>query len=175
MPRLMSVSHTTDAVRARTKTVTRRTGWLMLKAGDRLTLCEKVMGRRKGDPLVRICDVEVVDVRREKVWDITEADIAAEGVPVDDGRFGEVYTDTGQPTPLAWIEWFCEAMGVRPDDDVTRIEWRYLDDPCPECHNQFDGKMPGHVYGSNWPWVPCQTCQGVGLIPREPAGVGSEP
>ena len=26
--------------------------------------------------------------------------------------------------------------------------------PC-EC-NRFDGKQPGYVYGSNWPWVPCQ-------------------
>ena len=44
MPRLMSVSLTEQQVRARTKTVTRRVGWLMLKPGDRLTLCRKVMG-----------------------------------------------------------------------------------------------------------------------------------
>lgn len=36
---------------------------------------------------------------------------------------------------------------------------------CPECHNQFGGRMPGHVYGSNWDFVPCQTCKGTGLAP----------
>jgi hypothetical protein len=35
--------------------------------------------------------------------------------------------------------------------------------PCPECHNQFGGKMPGHTYGSNWDFVPCQTCHGTGF------------
>lgn len=49
----MSVSLTEDAVRDRRKTVTRRLGWKFLEAGDRLTLCRKVMGRRKGEPLVR--------------------------------------------------------------------------------------------------------------------------
>lgn len=33
---------------------------------------------------------------------------------------------------------------------------------CPECHGHYGGKMPGHVYGSNWDWVPCQTCGGSG-------------
>lgn len=39
MPRLMSVAFTEQAVRDRTKTVTRRKGWTFLKPGDRLTLC----------------------------------------------------------------------------------------------------------------------------------------
>lgn len=68
MPRLMSVAFTEAAVRERRKTVTRRKGWLMLKPGDRLTLCRKVMGRKKDEPLVRIAEVEVVSVRREPLW-----------------------------------------------------------------------------------------------------------
>ncbi len=47
MARLMSVALTTEAVRSRRKTVTRRVGWLMLTAGDQLTLCPKVRGRRR--------------------------------------------------------------------------------------------------------------------------------
>ncbi len=43
--RLMSVSLTEAAVRDRTKTVTRRLGWLFLRVGDRVTLCRKVMGQ----------------------------------------------------------------------------------------------------------------------------------
>jgi hypothetical protein len=129
MPRQMSVSLTEAAVVDRSKTVTRRLGWRFLRPGDRLTLCRKVMGRRRPDgtvePLVRLADVEVVSVRRERLWDITDEDIAREGVPVD--LFDEWRVDTGLPTPEAWVRWFAYAMGCRPDDEVTRIEWRYLD------------------------------------------------
>lgn len=72
MPRLMAVSLTEQQVRARTKTVTRRAGWRMLRPGDRLTLCKKVMGRRRGEPLDRIAMVEVISVRREPLGAIAE-------------------------------------------------------------------------------------------------------
>src|SRR5690606_7983375 len=75
MPRLMSVSLTEQAVLERRKTVTRRLGWKFLKRGDRLTLCRKVMGRKKGEPLVRLAEVEVVDVRREPLWNISRGDV----------------------------------------------------------------------------------------------------
>jgi hypothetical protein len=127
--RLMSVSLTERAVVERRKTVTRRRGWLKLKPGDRLTLCRKVMGRKHADgtlePLVRLAEVEVVSVRREELWHITDEDIAREAVDPD--LFEEVYTDTGQPTQVAWVGWFCEQMHVMPYELVTRIEWRYLD------------------------------------------------
>lgn len=121
MPRLMSVSLTTPQVRARSKTVTRRMGWWedkngkrMLKPGDRLTLAEKVMGRREGDPLVCIVDVEVVSVRREPLWDITEDDVAAEGFP--------------DMTPAEFAAFFCDShKGCEPGTEITRIEWRYLE------------------------------------------------
>jgi hypothetical protein len=126
MPRLMSVTLTEQAVRDRRKTVTRRVGWRFLKPGDRLTLCRKVMGRKPGEPLGRLAEVEVVSVRHERLWDIDDDEIARECVEPVPGRFGEWHTDTGQPTPWAWIEWFCDEMNVAPDDFVTRIEWRYL-------------------------------------------------
>jgi len=44
MPRCMSFSMTTDAVRNRTKTVTRRLGWNFLKPGDLLWAVEKGWG-----------------------------------------------------------------------------------------------------------------------------------
>lgn len=113
MARLMSVSLTEDAVLARAKDVTRRMGWLVLKPGDQLTLCRKVMGRRPGEPLVRICTVEVVDVRREPLSAITDADVAREGFP-------------GLST-WEFVDFFCAThKGCRPDSTVTRIEWRYL-------------------------------------------------
>jgi hypothetical protein len=111
----MSVSLTEDAVRERRKTVTRRLRWLTLKPGDRLTLCRKVMGRRQGEPLVRICDVEVVSVRREPLHAITKADVAREGF-------------TGQ-TPAEFVAFFTKHMRCQPDTEVTRIEFRYLTEP----------------------------------------------
>lgn len=114
MPRLMSVSLTEPQVRARSKTVTRRMGWLMLQPGTRLTLCRKVMGRRKGEPLVRIVDVEVLDVRRERLDLITPNEVAAEGFP--------------NMTPAEFVEFFCTSHpGCTPESTITRIQWRYLD------------------------------------------------
>lgn len=130
MSRLMSTSLTEQAVRERRKTVTRRLGWQDLTPGTHLTLCKKVMGRKRRDgtvePLVRLAEVEVVSVRRERLWDITDDDILRECV--DPAVFEEHYVDTGQPTTGAWVAWFCEQMDVMPDAVVTRIEWRYLDE-----------------------------------------------
>lgn len=126
MARLMSVSMTADAVVARRKTVTRRKGWRFLKPGDRLTLCRKVMGRKPGEPLVRLAEVEVVSVRRERLRALTDdltygcAETRLEGMThADVGIFPSVFVD----------RYFIVAQGMTPDDEVTRIEWRYLDDP----------------------------------------------
>ncbi|MEU5763958.1 hypothetical protein [Nocardia sp. NPDC047648] len=114
MPRLMSVSLTEDAVRERRKTVTRRMGWLTLTPGTRLTLCRKVMGRRRGEPLVRIVDVQVLSTRRERLDEITQAEVLAEGFP--------------EMTPPEFVEFFCNShKGCTPESSVTRIEWRYLE------------------------------------------------
>lgn len=114
MPRLMAVSLTEAQVRDRTKTVTRRVGWRILRAGDQLILCRKVMGRRRGEPLERIVNVEVVSVRREPLDAITAEDVAAEGFP--------------HMTPAQFVSFFCAThRGCNPRTEVSRIEWRYLD------------------------------------------------
>ncbi|MGW4635549.1 hypothetical protein [Nocardia sp. NPDC004415] len=114
MPRLMSVSLTESQVRDRAKFVTRRTGWAYLRPGERLTLCRKVMGRRRGEPLVRIVDVEVLDIRRERLDAITPDDVTAEGFPA--------------MSPQEFVEFFCRThKGCTPASEVTRIWWRYLD------------------------------------------------
>jgi hypothetical protein len=112
MPRLMSVALTTDQVRRRQKTVTRRVGWHMLKPGDQLTLCAKVRGRRQGEPLERIVTVDVLSVRREPLYAITAADVSAEGFP--------------EMTVTQFVDFFCAThQGVSADTEVTRIEWAY--------------------------------------------------
>lgn len=120
MPRLMSCALTEDAVRARTKAVTRRLGWWkdkrgrqLLKPGDRLTLVRKAMGFKRGESPVRIAEVEVVSVRRELLSAITWEDVTREGFP---GR------------SAAWfIGMFCHEMKTFVDVEVTRIEFAYLD------------------------------------------------
>lgn len=124
MSRLMSVAFTEDAVRNRTKTVTRRKGWLFVKPGDRLTLCRKVMGRKPDEPLVRLAEVEVIDVRRQPLDYLINqraygaAEMSREGFPGMD--------------PAVFVrQYFVEAQGLRRTAWVTRIEWRYLDEAPP--------------------------------------------
>src|SRR5256885_12812561 len=108
----MSVALTEQAVRERRKTVTRRLGWKFLKPGDRLTLCRKVMGRRAGEPLVRVCDVQIVGVRREPLDAIGPDDVAAEG-----------FTDL---SPEQFVAFLCEHMRCSPSAEGTRVAWPYL-------------------------------------------------
>lgn len=133
MSRLMSVAYTEDAVRERRKTVTRRKGWWedsrgrrILKPGDHLTLCRKVMGRKKGEPLVRVAEVEVVSVRREPLaklfyfntpdeYEYAFSEVAREGFP-------------GMHPAMFVREFFIIAQGILPPAEVTRIEFRYLDE-----------------------------------------------
>lgn len=122
MSRLMSVTLTEQAVADRTKTVTRRLGWWadkngrrLIYPGDRLTLCRKVMGRKPGEPLVRLAEVEVLDMSRQQVRvQNTPGEAAREGFP--DWTWPE------------FVAFFCEEMRCEPTTVVTRIEWRYLDD-----------------------------------------------
>lgn len=134
MSRLLSVSLTEQAVVERRKTVTRRLGWWEDKNGRRLvlpghelTLCRKVMGRKAGEPLVRLAQVGVVDVRREPLEAITDDDVAREGFD-DQHRGPLILNDTGQPfTPAEWfVRWYAGAMRIERTRIVTRIEWEYL-------------------------------------------------
>jgi hypothetical protein len=128
----MSVSHTTQAVIERRKTVTRRLGWKFLKPGDRLTLCRKVQGRRRRDgtvePLERLAEVEIANIAIMPL-DLSfisyPGDIEREGVSVEE--WDRYRYDPWAPLDLAWIKWFAATMGCEPATQITRIEWRYLD------------------------------------------------
>lgn len=128
MPRLMSVTLTKQAVIERRKRVTRRAGWQFLEPGTQLTLCEKVMGRRKGDPLVRLAEVRVVSVRREPLDTITDADVEREGFTYADLEAYATGHGNYSLDSLAqrFVRFFVAEMGGQPDQIVTRIEWEYL-------------------------------------------------
>lgn len=122
MSRRMSCSLTVDAVRARTKTVTRRhvDTWQSLKPGDRLTLIEKGMGLPKGARQVVLAEVEVTAVMVEDIGSMSSMDCVREGVP--------------HLSPSEFVVFWLRSHGYKPDqlDDplavkCRRIVWRYLD------------------------------------------------
>lgn len=124
MTRRMSVSLTLGAVRARTKTVTRRhiDTWRDLAAGDRLTLIEKGMGLPKGAKQVVVAEVEIVDVRAELLGNIHAEDR------------GTVAEGLGHLSCSEFVRFWADSHGHAGHEhpaDLTcrRIEWRYLDDP----------------------------------------------
>jgi hypothetical protein len=121
--RNISFALTTEQFKARTKTVTRRLGWLMLKPGDVLMACRKCQGLKPGQKIERLGTIRVVSVRREKLLAIT-----------DDLDYG--FTETAlegfqAPHPCFWpsyfVEFFCRShAGCTPETVVTRIEYEYL-------------------------------------------------
>lgn len=112
MPRNMSFSLTTDQIRKRIKTVTRRTKWENLKAGDILNACVKCMGLKPGEKVERICQIKVISVRREHLHAITDEDVWAEGFNMPAHEF---------------ISMFCDHMGGDRNQIVTRIEFEYVE------------------------------------------------
>lgn len=134
MARLMSVRLTERAVRLRMKTETRRLGWTFLEPQTPLVLCRKVMGRRAGEPLVRIARVQVTDVHREPLAAITDAGVDREGFGPYEGSDGLDWWPPGTvppaevhgPAAQRFVAFFTDAMRCTPDTEVTVIRWEYL-------------------------------------------------
>lgn len=121
MPRNMSFSMTTDAVRRREKTVTRRLGWDFLKPGDLLWAVEKGMGLKKGEKVKRIALIRVVSVGREPLDVLLEhhqvvcqREMASEGFP--------------DMPPTGFVEMFCNANRCEQDTLVNRILFEYVEE-----------------------------------------------
>ena len=158
----MSVTETEQAVIDRTKLCTRRLGWWtdkngrrLLHPGDRLTLVRKSMGRRRADgtlePLVRLAEVEVTDVYRERLLAITEADIALEGVDPAKPALARQYAAFPGDPRRAWAVWFARTMGCRLSDDVTVIRWRYVEPAGePSCEDWCLARCQGPCQGLPW-------------------------
>lgn len=116
--RNISFSLTTEQFKARTKTVTRRLGWKFLKPGDELMACEKCMGLKPGEKIVRLGRIRVVSVRREPLEAMYNSiygkeDAIKEGFPDESGS--------------GFVGMFCRHMHCDPRTCITRIEFEYLD------------------------------------------------
>jgi hypothetical protein len=109
----MSFALTTEQVENKTKTVTRRNCWNMLKVGDKIQPVVKCMGLKKGEKQQKIGGpIEVVSIRKEPLNAITQQDVIMEGFP---GK-----------TPEWFIEMYCKANRCAPDRLINRIEYRFL-------------------------------------------------
>ena len=113
MPRNISFMLTTEQIKNKTKTVTRRNGWLKLKAGDVLNACEKCMGLKKGEKVVKLGQIKVTSVSREPLSVIDKEECIAEGFP--------------EMEPEDFISMFVKThKGTSGQTEVTRIEFVYL-------------------------------------------------
>jgi hypothetical protein len=112
MPRNISFALTTEQIKNRTKTVTRRKAWRFLKPGDILNGVVKGMGLKRGEKIQYLGEIRVTAVTREELRLCTDDDAAREGFP--------------EMTGQQFVDMFCKHMGGTPDQLVTRIEFEYV-------------------------------------------------
>lgn len=117
--RMMSFMLTTPQVRARTKLVTRRIGWLDAKPGQRVIAIEKGQGLRKGECVRKLAMIEFTEVNREPLADIAThpGDVALEGFP--------------QMSEAEFVAMFCRHHSMRsractPATVITRLAFKYV-------------------------------------------------
>ena len=112
--RNMSFSMTTRQMKDRTKTVTRRFGWLFLKPGDKVMACIKCMGLKKGEKIERLYPIEILNCRGEALYQITKADCIKEGFP------------DMSPNDYVWM--MKKKFKCDRDKIVNRIEFKEIQD-----------------------------------------------
>lgn len=116
--RNMSFMLTTEQVRRKQKTVTRRNGWKNVRVGEVIRAVKKCMGLKKGERMEALAIIRVVDKRRERlsamVGSYGEREIAREGFI--------------HMQPSEFIQMYCEHNKCRASDVVTRIEFEYMSD-----------------------------------------------
>lgn len=122
--RNISFALTTDQIRAGTKTVTRRMGWVNLTPGTLLSPVKKGMGLKPGEKIERLRGpIRVTGVRFEPLRRMT-----------DDGLYGveecrrEGFSQHPRyQWPSEFVRFFCDShKGCTPDSVVTRIEFEYV-------------------------------------------------
>ena len=126
MPRNISFALTTEQFRTRTKTVTRRIGWWkdkngkrLVEVGDILNGCVKCMGLKPGEKIERLGQIRVLSVYRESLRILRDYPIHGKREAIREG-FPDV-------TGYDFAMMFCEHMGGDITQEVTRIEFEYLD------------------------------------------------
>ena len=142
MPRNISFFLTTEPIRNRTKTVTRRLGWKNVKRGEILNACVKCQGLKPGEKIEKLCKIRVTDARPEPLnFMESQDDLVRDLMEVwNDVDYPKDYGDTeavkeGFPnmTGAEFVGMFCENMKCQPETKVTRIEFEYINEKAKEA------------------------------------------
>lgn len=119
--RNISFAFTRAQFRAMTKSVTRRRGWWNLEEGEHLMGVEKSQGLKKGERVVKLGAIRVVDVRTEKLSRIE--------LEPEYGRQEMIREGFPGLHPAEFVYRFCLSHKCKPWDEVNRIEYSYLGAP----------------------------------------------
>ena len=111
--RNMSFMLTTEQIRDRTKTVTRRLGWWSLKPGDMVMACVQCQGLKRGEKVEHITPIRILNTCSTRLLSITPEDVVREGFP--------------KMSPAEFVTMFCQEMRCRPKTIVNRIEFEYVE------------------------------------------------
>jgi hypothetical protein len=130
----ISFSATKKQFKAKKKHVTRRLGWLNLRPGRVLRGCEKCQGLKKGEHVVQMGNIKVIEVNQEPLFDIVARPVRPNiphdilenyaSVPVHEVElegFPEFKNDG-----FAFIEMFCTINNCDRNTEVTRILFDYV-------------------------------------------------
>ncbi|MDH4263970.1 MAG: ASCH domain-containing protein [Spirochaetia bacterium] len=108
----MSFALTTEQIKNRTKTVTRRFGWWNLKAGDVVCAVEKGMGLKKGEKIKRLALLRIVRVSQDHLGDITQDECIKEGFP--------------NMSPNEFVKMIQDHYKCSDNNYMNRIEFEYI-------------------------------------------------
>jgi len=123
--RNISFSITLQAFHDGTKDVTRRyPSWKNLKPGDHLMAVEKAQGLKKGEHVVKISEIVIVNCAPEQLRCIEYSSYRD-----DDTKPGGIRKETlreGFPlmTPESFVKMFCKFNKCTPETIVNRIVFR---------------------------------------------------
>lgn len=149
--RNISFSATKEAFRARKKHVSRRGNangptWKNLKPGDHLMAVEKAQGLKKGEKVVMMGEIVVLEVGAEPLDHIITWPIRSVPSRICNLYGHQVYDVEleGFPdlTPEQFVEMFCGMNGSTPETPVTRILFDYVEQEQQE-NNKKQEKQEG--------------------------------
>ena len=138
--RNISFSATTEKLRTHQKHVTRRlirpghrSIWTDLQPDERLMGVEKGQGLKKGEKVVQLGEIVVLDATPEPLDEIIRCPLRINNYTIsfDPKYFLSEVTMEGFPdlTPQQFVDIFCEMNKCKPDAQIVRILFDYVGKP----------------------------------------------
>lgn len=111
-----------------TKDVTRRDGWLNLKAGEHFSAVEKSQGLKKGEKVNYLGQCICISNVSERVDEIIRRPLRVDQIHRLNTEWRTEPEREGFPdlTPEKFVEMFCKEMGVKPSTIIQRIVFKVI-------------------------------------------------